>query len=132
MRKFQEEQRLRRQQKITHLIRNELHEVLQREVKDPRLRSLTITNVYLKPDLKTAEVSVCKFIEGTPHEPSQEEKARLMTGLKSAEHYIYEQLKRRLCLRVIPSIRFKYDVTLAGSTQVWGVLDNLKKREEVQ
>ena len=121
MREFTAEHKIRRQNKFAQLIREEISSILRREVKDPRLELLTVTEVDLNPDLKSAIIYVSPL--NPPEENSSEEKKKdLLKGLKSASHFVYERLKKRLSLRVIPSIRFEYDVRWYQASRVWNVL----------
>jgi len=122
VREFSDDAKLRRQRRVADLVRQEIYEIFRSEVKDPRVRSLTITEVDLKQDLKSAIIHVCKFAEGDGHEPTTEEKDELMAGLKSSSHFIYEALKRRLAMKVIPSLKFSYDDRLAASSKIWGLI----------
>jgi len=127
MQKFSEESKTRRHHKMVEVLKVEIYDIFRREVKDPRAKSLTITQVDLKLDLKSATIYVCKFIEGDGHEPTEEEQEELMAGLKSASHFIYESLKRRLSMKIIPTIRFSYDVGLSGGSQVWGLIRKISE-----
>jgi len=119
---FSDEIKERRQHKLAHSIRESLHEILQREVKDPRVKSLTIMEVNLKPDLRSANIQVCKFMGTDGHEPTQDEIDDLMDGLDSASHFIYEALKRKLFLRSVPSLKFSYDDRMAAISKVWSLV----------
>ena len=124
MRKYSDDGKVRRHHRVQELVRQELSAILSREVKDPRVRSLTITEVLLKPDLKSAIVRVCKFMgdKGILEEPTAEEKQELMDGLQASSHFVYERLKRALVMKVIPSIRFEYDHHLAEASRLWSVV----------
>ena len=125
MRDFNQEAKLRRHGKLKQLVHEELSEIIRREVKDPRLHSLTITEVNLKPDNKSALIYVARLWEKEGEEISEEEKGKLMKGLKSASHFIYERLKKRLSLKVIPSLKFEYDFRLPDLTKIWSITNKL-------
>jgi ribosome-binding factor A len=128
VREFTDDAKIRRQRRVADLVRQEIYEIFRFEVKDPRVRSLTITEVDLKQDLKSVIIYVCKFAEGDGHEPTAEEKAELMSGLKSSSHFIYESLKKRLAMKVIPSISFAYDERLAASSKIWGLIHSTQNK----
>jgi len=130
-----EERKFRRQQRISETLRRELYEITLREVKDPRLlNSFTITEIDLKPDLKSATVYVSRFkgegIEGADFEPTEAEQKELLEGLRSASHFIYERLKRRLQIKVVPTVRFEYDFRMAQAANVWNLTNKLKQERE--
>lgn len=121
MRPLSGELKSRRPQRVKELLRMELPQIIQREVKDPRVRLLTITEIDLKPDMKSAVIYVAKFLEGDGAEPSPQEQAEVIKGLSSASHFIYEQLKKRLSMKVIPSLRFEYDIRLSQLATIWAL-----------
>ncbi len=123
---FKEDNKVRRQKRLADHIREEVYEVLRREVKDPRVRSFTVTEVNVSPDLRHANIFVCHFPEGDGHEPTSEEIEKLMKGLKSASHFVYEALKRRLVMRSIPAIHFEYDLRIAEGSRMWGLVKSLE------
>lgn len=121
----------RRHEKVVALLRTELTEILRREVKDSRIHHLTITMIDLKPDLRSATVFVSLIPVGEGFsEPTKEQRDEVMQGLKSASHFIYEALKRRLVMKVIPSIRFEYDIHMADLSHIWGLLEKTKRDRE--
>jgi ribosome-binding factor A len=132
MRERSEEHKSRRHAMVTHLVRNELSQILRREVKDPRVNALTITDVIVKPDMKSAAVHVCKFQSDLEHNPTAEEKAELMKGLESAQPFVYRALKKRLVMKVIPSVTFYYDERLAAVTHVWNLLQPTSSAADVE
>jgi len=120
MRQFNEQTKERRHNKVVEVLRKEIYEIFQREVKDPRVKKLTITSIELSPDLKNAKIYVCRFMSEDAQDPTQEQRDQMMAGLKSASHFVYEALKKRLGMKVIPTIRFEYDDSLRLSSEMWG------------
>lgn len=116
----------RRNEKVIGLIRSEIDAILRLEVKDPRVKKLTITEVSISPDFRNAEIKICKFASD---DLSVSEQEQILEGLKSASHFIYESLKRRLVMKAIPSLKFVYDNRLS---QVAGIWNLTRKLSEVQ
>jgi ribosome-binding factor A len=125
MREFTAEHKQRRQMKLTQVMREEVADILRREVKDPRVKLLTVTEVELKPDLKSALIYVAPLSASDEAAPEEERKA-VLKGLKSASHFIYERLKKRLSLKVIPTIKFEYDVRWLKASKVWKIMGDNK------
>jgi ribosome-binding factor A len=93
----------RRIERINHLIRDILSELLQRQVKDPRLNSfVTVTRVSTSPDLQHAKVFVSTM-------GNEEETLR---ALASASGFFRKELGARLSLRHIPELSFRRDDTI--------------------
>ena len=92
----------RRPERVAHLVQSELARLLIREVKDPRLRLVTVTAVRMTPDLRVARVYVRTLEEGADH-------AGLVRALARAAPFLRGEIGRALGLRVTPELRFEYD-----------------------
>jgi ribosome-binding factor A len=123
-REFTAENKERRQKKLTQVLREEVALILRQEVKDPRLDLLTITEVALKPDLKSALIYVSP-LSASDEVPPEAEREEVLKGLRSASHFIYERLKKRLSLKVIPSIKFQYDLRFLKASKVWHIMGEM-------
>ena len=105
--------------KLDHLIQRELCEILQREVKDPRLTSLiTITKVSTSSDLSYAKVFVS--IMGLA-----EEKKKALTGLSCAAGFFRKKLAGRLTLKRVPQLGFFPDDSIEKGAHLLELIDNL-------
>ena len=92
----------RRAERLADLIRQVLAELLEREVKDPRIGFATVTEVNLSGDLRTARVSVSILGDETKKELSME-------GLAAAKRFLRYQVAQRLNLRFTPELEFHLD-----------------------
>ncbi|MBI2957471.1 MAG: 30S ribosome-binding factor RbfA [Chloroflexi bacterium] len=103
--------------KINHQIQRELSELLQREVKDPRLGGMvTITEVSTSPDLSYARVMVS--IMGTP-----EEKDDVFKALSAAKNFLRRELGDRLGLRRTPELDFHRDESIERGAHLLELID---------
>ena len=109
---------LRRVERVSEFIRREASEIIQRQLKDPRIGFITITRVEVTPDLRQAKIYVSVYGEG-------EEKEKSIKGLKSARGFIQGEIGRRTRLRHTPEIFFCLDESLEKGAQV------LKKMDEI-
>jgi len=91
-----------RHRKIEAEIRRALAELVAREVKDPRVGSVTITGVDVAPDLATARVFFVPFA-------SRHEVQEVRAGLTRAGGFLRGQVGRRLGLRRAPRLEFVFD-----------------------
>jgi ribosome-binding factor A len=80
----------------------EIAEIMQRDLKDPRVGLATCTRVQVSGDLKVAKIYVS--VLGTP-----EEQKRAMAALDGASGFVRRLLGQRLALRVSPELRFTFD-----------------------
>jgi ribosome-binding factor A len=92
----------RRLNRVEEACKEELSEILQREIKDPRVGFVTITDVKLTTDLRHARVFISIF--GSEHETEQS-----LNGLESARGYLRSQLGRHLRLKYLPEIEFVHE-----------------------
>lgn len=122
--------RFKRSEQVAEAIREELAMVFLREVEDPRLKAVTITGVSVDDDMRSAEVRVCKSMQGIYREPGKEDQAKVMQALKSAAPFIFDKLRKRLSMRYVPSIHYRYDGSLSKSAKVWKILSDLEKKHE--
>ena len=114
----------RRVDRIEEQLRIELSQILEREVQDPRVRLVTVTHVKVSPDLRHARVFVSSL-------GGNEERKRVLQGLKSAAGYARRSLGQRLHhLRRIPELTFDYDDTLERETRIEQLLDQIKTKQE--
>jgi len=115
----------KRAERVADQIRMEVADILARKSKDPRLASVTVTNVEVTNDLRIARVYVTTFRDGS-------EAQEVHKGLERANGFIRAELGRRLGLRYTPEITFRPDLSEAGTERILQLLDELRPREETQ
>jgi ribosome-binding factor A len=115
----------RRTDQVNHLLRQEISELLQRDVRDPRVGGIvSVTHVDVSPDLRRASAFVS--VLGT-----EEERAGTMAALSSARPFIRRELGRRLKLRTIPDIEFLDDRTMEDAQRLTDMMrENARERGE--
>jgi ribosome-binding factor A len=111
-----------RLQRIADRIRQELSEMLIREISDPRLGLIYVTDVKVDKELAYADVFV-SALEG--HERSKE----VLSGLESASGFMRRTLAGRVDLRVFPRLRFHWDPTPENADHVEKVLAELRAKK---
>lgn len=94
-----------KQDRMADRIRQILSELLLREVSDPRLHGVTITEVRLDPELMFADV----YVNALADEDRQTE---VLTGLKRANGFLRREVGKRIRLRNTPELHFHWDFTL--------------------
>jgi ribosome-binding factor A len=108
----------KRTERVGALLKAALAELLLRDVKDPRVRMVTVTGVTLSPDLKHARVFVSTLGDDAG-------RARSLAGLASARAYLQAQAGRRLGLRFTPELRFEIDPSFDAADRVERLLREL-------
>ncbi|MCP4372343.1 MAG: 30S ribosome-binding factor RbfA, partial [Deltaproteobacteria bacterium] len=109
-----------RSDRVSGLIQQVLSEILQKGIKDPRLKMATITNVKMSRDLRVARIYFA--ISGS--EKSVEEVAR---GFKSARGFVKKSLAGKLGLRYMPELEFFYDDSFDYGAHINKILKSIKK-----
>lgn len=108
----------RRQRKVANLIQQELSDLVARKLRDPRVEGVTITEVNVTPDLRTADVFVSKLGE-------DEDMREALAGLNAAAGYLKRELAPRLDLRFMPDLRFHVDRSWQQSARIEALLEQI-------
>lgn len=109
--------------RVGEQIKKELSQIIQREIKDPRVGFVTVTNVEMSGDLQIAKVYISVF-------GSTDEKQQTLAGLEKAKGYIRSEIGRRIQLRHVPELVFQIDETLERSEHISRLLDEVKQEKE--
>jgi len=113
----------RRIERVNSLIRQEISDLLQRQVKDPRLGNfITVTDVATSPDLKYAKVFVSRI-------GNAEEKQEVLNVLASASGFFRRELARRLKLRYTPELSFQWDDSIERGDHLLQLIDEVTRRK---
>jgi len=107
-----------RTDRLDSQIRQELMELLQREMKDPRLGFATITRVETARDLGHARVWVSVL-------GSEIERERTMSALRVATPWLRRKLGERLSLRHVPVLTVREDDSIASGDRVLQIIQEL-------
>ena len=108
-----------RTRRLDELLREEISDVITRQVDDPRIGFLTITDVEVAPDLRHANVWVSVI-------GSAEEKKQTLRALAHAMPFVRQRLGR-LRLKRIPDLHVKEDETAARGTRLMKILEELEQ-----
>lgn len=100
-------------------------DILQNDLKDPRLGMVTCTRVDLTNDLRHAKLYVSVLGE-------QMDKDSSMEALQSATGYVRRRLSKRLGLRVSPEIVFVFDPSVEYSIKLEGLIEETKQRSPLE
>ncbi|MCJ7723646.1 MAG: 30S ribosome-binding factor RbfA [Anaerolineales bacterium] len=108
-----------RLQRIADRIRQELSEMLIREINDPRLKQIFITDVRVDRELAYADIYV-SAVEGVSRS------TEILNGLESASGFIRRTLAGRVELRTFPRMRFHWDPTPEHADHIEKVLEAIR------
>ena len=113
----------RRTDRVGVLIQRELSEIIQRELKDPRVGFCTISQVQVSTDLKYADIKVSVVGD-------KKQKRNSITGLKSAAGFLRREVVQRIGLRHAPELRFELDDSVDQLMQIDRLLKQIHTEEE--
>lgn len=108
----------RKKLKFASMLKKMLDDILRKDISDPRLGFITLTNVKISPDMKNVTVFVDCL--GSP-----EEQKSSFEGLKDAQGYVRHILSKKLYMRFVPKIEFARD-----ESKAWRVEELLKEIEK--
>ncbi len=107
-----------KQQRTAERIHEILSQLLMKEVSDPRLQGITVTDVKVDPEIMFARI----YVNALGDESRRKE---VMEGLERANGFIRTQLARHIRVRTMPELRFLWDEALARADRVESILDSL-------
>jgi ribosome-binding factor A len=112
-----------RSRRVGEQIQRELAELVQRELKDPRLGMVTISAVEVSKDLSVAKVFFTVLNPG--HDPEQ-----TLRGLSHAAGFLRRELGHRMKLRVVPELRFQYDRSIEDGSRLSALIDEAVSKDK--
>jgi len=111
---------MRRPEKVAEMVREEVVQIVGYELEDPRVASVTVTDVRMTDNLRDARVYVT--VLGT-----EEEKIAALQALKKAATYVRRQLGTVLGLRYTPEVHFIRDTVEESASRVEELLYEIEK-----
>jgi ribosome-binding factor A len=108
-----------RTERVEELLKVEISDMIRRDLKDPRLGFITITDAEVTKDLRHAKV----YISVLGDEKAKEES---LSVLQRAAGHIRSEFGRRAHLKIIPDITFKMDTAIDTGTRIFELLQQVK------
>lgn len=111
--------------RINELLRETISEILLYEVKDPRIRFVTVTEVRVSPDLRYCRVYYTVYGD-------EVERKRVHEGLERAANFVRQEVNKRVRLRFVPEIKFEFDRRIEKGMEVMRLLDQVSKKQPIK
>lgn len=111
-----------RSQRVAEQIRRELADLLQFEVKDPRVTRVTLTEVEVTGDLAHAKIY---FV-------TQEDAAVITEVLGKIAGFLRTQLSKRMLMRTVPQLHFVFDASLDRGIHLSQLIDKARSTDTDQ
>jgi len=112
----------KRKQRVAHLIKAEVSEMILKELKDPRIGFVSVTSVEVSGDLRYATVFFTVLGEDKAVQST-------VTALEHAKGYVRREIANRLRLRYAPEIRFKYDDVFQRAWHLEEIISGLQNSD---
>ena len=109
----------KRLDRVNQLIKEEISTLLQRELKDPRLGFVTVTEVETAKDLRVAKVFVSVLGDERQWTSS-------LAALTSARGFVRNWLRQHLDLRITPDLDFRPDHSLEHAARIQSLLKQVR------
>jgi ribosome-binding factor A len=108
-----------RSERVGDLLVELIAELLGKEIRDPRVRAVTITAAKVTKDLRHARIYF-NLLGG------REDKSEVLAGLESATGFIRSRIGKQLNLRFVPTLEFFYDETPDEAQRIEDLLKQVK------
>ena len=109
----------RRIERINHLLRGEISQMLSRELSDPRLGPMiSVTEVITAPDMGHAQVYVSHLV-------SSDNKNEILAALSSAAGFIHNELVHRLSMKIVPELSFSWDASIEHGAHLLKLIEQV-------
>ncbi|BFH63821.1 MULTISPECIES: 30S ribosome-binding factor RbfA [Paenibacillus] len=108
--------------RVGEQIKKELSQLIQSELKDPRIGFLTVTGVDVTNDLSQAKIYLSVLGD-------EEQKANSLKALEKANGFLRSELGKRIRLRHIPELIFKFDESIAYGSHIEKLLGEISKND---
>jgi ribosome-binding factor A len=113
----------KRADRVADLIKAELSDILLRRIRDPRIGLVTITDVKLSDDLRSAKIYIVQMGKDRLD-------AELQAGLEKAKGFLKRELGRRLNLRYMPDVVFYYDRSFEYGSRIDRLLSEIHEKDK--
>lgn len=116
-----DDSRLRR---VEDMLQREVALMIQQEMKDPRVGMITVTGVEVTTELEMATIFVT-LLGGDEADAKEPVKV-----LNTAAGYMRRQIARRLSMRHVPELRFKYDISIEKGNRLASLISEARASDE--
>jgi ribosome-binding factor A len=112
-----------RQERVKELLKIEISDIIRREIKDPRLGFVTITDAEVSKDMRHARVYISVYGD-------ERQKEESLAILQKVAGYMRGEFGRRVSMKIIPEISFKLDTAVEHGARIFELLQQVKPHDE--
>lgn len=111
---------IKRNSRLNEEMKRIISEIIRRDVKDPRISDLlTITDIMITEDLKTAKVYVSIYGESEP----------TIDVLNNAKGFIRRELSKRMKIRTVPELFFEKDYSIEKGIYISSLINKVVEED---
>jgi len=111
--------------RVGELLKEEISQIVLREMKDPRIGFVSVTDVVVSGDLRHAKVFISVY-------GSDKEKEETLEGLQQAQGYVRKLVGERIKIHHTPEIIFRYDDSIENGVHISEIIKDLKESGEIK
>ncbi|HKK04733.1 MAG TPA: 30S ribosome-binding factor RbfA [Gammaproteobacteria bacterium] len=111
-----------RSRRVGEQMQRELAQLIQREVKDPRLGMVTVSGVDVSRDYSVAKVYIT--VLGDNADPAQ-----TLAILNKVSGFLRHELGQRMVLRTVPALTFHYDESVERGSELSRLIDEAVSKD---
>ena len=112
-----------RNSRVGEQMKKELSQIIQQEIKDPRIGFVTVTGVGVTGDLQEAKVYISVM-------GNDEQKENSVKALQRAKGFVRSEMGKRIQLRHTPDLLFKIDESIEYGSKIENLLNDIKKESD--
>jgi ribosome-binding factor A len=112
----------RRTSRVNELIKREIADIVCREIKNPKVGFVTVSDVEVTKDLRSAFVRISVMGD-------EEHRQESLRCLNAAAGFIQKELSSRIRLRYMPKLQFRLDTSIDHSMHISRLLAEIKEKE---
>ena len=109
--------------RVNEAVKEEIADILEKKLKDPRIGFVTVTGVDVSPDLKYADV----FVSIMGSKDDQEVTFKILRGAKG---FVRSELGKRLRIKFLPDLFFRIDESIEEGMRITKLIDKIHREEE--
>lgn len=111
--------------RVGELLKEEISQIVLREMKDPRIGFVSVTDVEVSGDLRHAKVFISVY-------GSEKEKEETLEGLQQAQGFVRKLVGERVKIHHTPEIIFRYDDSIENGVHISEIIKDLKESGEIK
>ena len=110
-------------ERVNTLIRREISELIQHELRDPRLDEfISVTDVDTTPDLKHAKIYISSM-------SGQQEEQKILGVLNAAAGFLRTALANKIRIRYTPELHFVWDNSIEHGDRILRLIDEVTQKD---